>query len=96
MLSVAYWTEIVSVPTLYSVITPRTIKSASETLLPADVDLDGEVDLTDFSVLASQWGQTDCDASNDWCGWVDFDRSGTVNVLDLSLLVDDWLFGIMP
>jgi hypothetical protein len=63
---------------------------------PADVDLDGEVDLYDFSLLAVRWGQTDCDASNDWCGWADFDRSGTVDVLDLSLLVDDWLFGIMP
>jgi hypothetical protein len=63
---------------------------------PADVDINGEVDLTDFSVFGSQWGQTGCDASNDWCGWADFNQSGTVDVADLTLLGDDWLYGTTP
>jgi hypothetical protein len=62
----------------------------------ADVDLNGQVDLYEFSVLASYWRQTDCDEFNNWCGWTDFDRSGSVEVPDLSLLADDWLYNTQP
>jgi len=63
---------------------------------PADADLNYEVDFYDFSVLAGQWDQTDCNASNDWCQWADFDQSGAVDPGDLALLADDWLYGIAP
>ena len=63
---------------------------------PVDVDLNYGVDLSDFVVLSSQWGQTDCNDSNDWCQWADFDQSGEVDPNDLNLLTEDWMFGIVP
>lgn len=63
---------------------------------PADVDLNYKVDYYDFAALSSQWGQTGCDASNDWCQWADFDQSGEVDPNDLNMLTDDWMFGIVP
>ena len=62
----------------------------------ADVDLNYEVDMYDFSMLSAQWGQAGCQESNDWCNWADFDQSGSVNPNDLTMLADDWLFGIVP
>ncbi len=63
---------------------------------PADVDLNYEVDMYDFSMLAGQWGQAGCQESNDWCNWADFDQSGSVDPNDLTMLANDWLFGIVP
>ena len=63
---------------------------------PADVDLNYEVDIYEFSMLAGQWGQAGCQELNDWCGWTDFDQSGSVDPNDLTMLADDWLFGIVP
>ena len=62
---------------------------------PADADLNYEVDFYDFSVLAAHWDQTGCDASNNWCGWADFDQSGGVDIVDLSIFADEWMFGIL-
>jgi hypothetical protein len=61
----------------------------------ADADLNYEVDFYDFSVLAGQWGRTDCSESNDWCGWADFDQGGSVDLFDLTILADEWMFGIL-
>jgi hypothetical protein len=62
----------------------------------ADVDLNYKVDLYDFSVLSSQWGQNGCNETNDFCQWADFDHSGRVNLNDLIILSEDWMFGIVP
>ena len=61
---------------------------------PADVDLDYEVDMYDFAVLAGNWGRDDCDGSNDFCNWADFDEDGYVNEFDLAILAQQWLFPI--
>ena len=46
---------------------------------------DNIVNLTDFSVLASNWEQTGAGLSGD------FDYSGTVDIVDLAYFVDYWL-----
>ncbi|MBN2210448.1 MAG: leucine-rich repeat domain-containing protein [Sedimentisphaerales bacterium] len=59
---------------------------------PADANGNYEVDIYDFAALAGQWLQTGCDEYNDWCQGADFNHSGTVDVADLLLLADDWLW----
>ncbi len=51
------------------------------TFLPADINEDGHVNLLDFSVLASKYGQ-----SGSSLGRSDINHDGTVNLLDFSLL----------
>jgi hypothetical protein len=53
-----------------------------KTTVPADLDIDGDVDFGDFALLANQW-LGDCNAP-DWCSGCDFDRIGSVDVLDLA------------
>lgn len=55
----------------------------------ADFGIDGLVALEDLNVLASWW-QADCAASGD-CGQADLDLSGTVNLVDLELFIEQWL-----
>ncbi len=63
---------------------------------PADADLNYEVDIYDFSVMAGHWMQSGCNGSNDWCQWADFDTSGSVDPNDLLILSNEWLFGLVP
>jgi len=60
-----------------------------------DIDPDGKIDLTDYALLANQWGATDCDPSNNWCYGADLEPPlvgvGRVDVHDLLLLAQGWL-----
>jgi len=58
-----------------------------------DLNIDGEVDFEDFAVFASYWLDVNCDKP-DWCNRADFDKSGTVDNLDLSEFTKHWLEGI--
>jgi len=58
----------------------------------ADLNNDGEVNLEDFAVLASYWMNEDVCSPPDWCGGVDFDMSGTIDLLDLATFVESWLW----
>ncbi|MFC1783183.1 hypothetical protein ACFL02_06315, partial [Planctomycetota bacterium] len=59
-----------------------------------DIEADGDVDLADYAVFGSYWLRIDCETSNNWCGWSDFNQSTEVNLLDLANLVAYWLEGI--
>ena len=56
-----------------------------------DLDVDGDVDLEDFALLAQQWSETGCVLPG-WCADADIDRSGTVGPGDLDLMAQDWLW----
>jgi hypothetical protein len=61
--------------------------------VPVNVDLtgdDGLVTMRDLAQLASVWRQSGCGEPN-WCGGIDFDRSGSVDFLDLKVLSRHWL-----
>ncbi len=51
---------------------------------------DTRVDFTDFAILASYRGATDC-ADPDWCGGTDLDTDGDVDADDFTLFADYWL-----
>lgn len=55
-----------------------------------DLDDDGDVDLTDFALLAVRWLETVCDA----CGGADLTGDGQVVLDDLWEFADNWLAGI--
>jgi len=59
----------------------------------ADFNTDGIVNLLDYSVLAFCWQADDC-SDPDGCQKADLDRDGTVDVDDLLLFADDWLWGV--
>ena len=61
--------------------------------IPADLDLSNTVSLSDFSIFAEQWQQTDCNKP-DWCGRADMDQSGVVDWLDMDILAENWLTGL--
>jgi hypothetical protein len=46
----------------------------------------------DFAGFALNWGRTDCGPDNDWCSGNDFDRDGTVDVVDLITFAEWWLY----
>jgi hypothetical protein len=56
--------------------------------LPGDADLDGDVDVNDLGILATNWQGV--------AGWIggDFDFNGLVNVSDLGLLATNWQAGV--
>ncbi|HOK65264.1 MAG TPA: GLUG motif-containing protein [Anaerohalosphaeraceae bacterium] len=49
------------------------------------------VALADFAYLARHWLQSSCTQSNQYCGWADMSISGTVEVSDLAVFVENWL-----
>src|SRR5262245_51509048 len=53
-----------------------------------DADLNGQVDVNDLGILATNW-QT----SKNWAGG-DFDYNGSVDVNDLGLLATNWQAGV--
>jgi len=50
------------------------------------------VDLADVAHLATYWQSTDCGAGD--CGRADIDGSGTVDLDDLLVILDNWLKGL--
>lgn len=56
-----------------------------------DIKPDGVVDFLDFSILAPQWFAIDCNEPN-WCQGADFDMDGDVDINDLGLFMDYWLW----
>jgi hypothetical protein len=61
--------------------------------IPADLDLENDVDLTDYTLFSQKWGETDCNEP-DWCGRSDIDQSGDVGWTDVDILAENWLRGI--
>jgi len=55
-----------------------------------DINTDGVVDILDFSIMMSQWGQTGCSATNSWCSGADLNKDGVVDEIDFSVLMADW------
>jgi len=60
-----------------------------------DLNLNGCVNMLDFSLFALQWLQTGCTA-HDWCGGSDFDHSGEVGLSDVAVFTRHWLECIYP
>jgi len=58
-----------------------------------DVSYDCGVEFVDYAMLAGRWGQSGCTADNWWCYRADVDESGTVDIVDVALLVEHWLEG---
>jgi len=57
-----------------------------------DLNMDGNVDISDFEICASSFGGRIGD--EDWNPELDFDKDGRITVLDLQLIVDH--FGQTP
>jgi subtilisin family serine protease len=59
--------------------------------LPADINHDCFVSWDDLQTLITQWLNTPCSGSNNWCDGADITHSGSVNMSDFSKLADEWL-----
>ena len=57
-----------------------------------DFDGDGDVDLSDFVYVFTNWLRDDC-VGHDWCERADIDRSGNVGADDVALAAYNWLTG---
>jgi hypothetical protein len=58
--------------------------------IEGNLNLDNQINLQDFAILSSYW-QNNCNASNNWCDYSDFDLSGSVGFEDLMVIVNKWL-----
>ncbi len=58
----------------------------------ADLDDNLRVDVIDFALFARGWDLNDCNESNVWCMGCDLDYSGTVDINDLNIFVNNWLW----
>jgi hypothetical protein len=56
-----------------------------------DLNTDQAVDFVDFAIFAPQWSVSGCTDPN-WCDGADLDRDGAVDVNDLGLFLDYWLW----
>jgi len=56
-----------------------------------DINDDGKVNIEDFAVLSVWWNDEDACSSPGWCDGADFDMSGTVDMLDFTYFVENWL-----
>lgn len=56
----------------------------------ADLDKSGDVSLTDFTILAQYWLESNC-ASSDDCGGADLVHNNAVDMTDLGRFAENWL-----
>jgi alpha-L-fucosidase 2 len=56
-----------------------------------DLNLNGKIDLTDFSMIAQEWLSADCGESNNWCLGKDVNRDNKVDAEDLVSICQGWL-----
>lgn len=56
----------------------------------SDLDNDDETNIKDFAGFALQWSKTGCIVP-DFCNACDFNKSGTVDIVDLQIIVFQWL-----
>jgi hypothetical protein len=61
-------------------------------IIPADLDIDTDVEFTDYAPLANQWGAGNC-AESAWCDGADLNTSGSVDLFDLAEFAEHWLEG---
>ena len=66
------------------------ISSSLADIPRADLTGDFFVDFNDFAIFAEWWVE-DCNPSNNFCDWADFDLSSQVDANDLAILTADWL-----
>ena len=66
------------------------LKALFGEFLPGDADADGDVDIEDLSILASNW---DAPSGMSWSDG-DFDADGDVDIEDLSQLAANWNVGV--
>ena len=59
----------------------------------AKIDLTGDdyVDMEDLASFGAHWLRYDC-VSPDWCDGADYDKSGIVNISDVVIFMEHWLY----
>ena len=50
------------------------------------------VEFDQFARFAEHWLDSTCDVGNEWCAGADLDQLGDVDLLDLKLFVNEWLY----
>jgi alpha-glucosidase len=88
--------------TAYAVSTSRTISltvgATSGVILVnsiGDMDSDGDVDNSDFAVLAARWMKQYCIGPS-WCDGCDLNKNGSVNIEDMAQWAQTWLLNRNP
>ncbi len=71
----------------------KMLHALSDMVTAADLNVDGQVDVIDYSLFLENWQSTDCVGCS-WCGGADLDRDGDVDFADLEIFAGSyWLYG---
>jgi len=62
--------------------------------IDGDLQCPSGVSTEDLNYFVGRWLMNNCTSSNNYCGGVDIDSSGTVNIADLAMFAQHWLEGI--
>ena len=64
-----------------------------EIVFLGDLDLDGEVNYSDYAIFVNNWNDSDC---NEYCCCygADLDKNGKVDFVDVKIMADNWLNGV--
>ncbi|MBI9018907.1 MAG: hypothetical protein JEZ07_16775 [Phycisphaerae bacterium] len=58
---------------------------------PNALSADCCTDVADFNVMSINWGRSNCDMANGFCGGADMTGDGNVDLQDLAVLAGLWL-----
>jgi hypothetical protein len=61
----------------------------------ADTNIDGVTNFVDYSFLAKNWPHDSCLAPR-WCDNSDLDWNGLIDITDLIILAENWLWPLEP
>ena len=67
------------------------LESDGEIYYGSDLDHNGITNLQDFALFAMEWGEVDCNETNNNCNNANLDRSNGVDVNDLLIFAQNWL-----
>lgn len=56
-----------------------------------NLDAYAYIDFHDFAMFAEHWGESGC-CHRYWCGGADLDGNGTVNMIDVAIFAENWLW----
>jgi len=84
------WERLSHEGSIYYAYSGEMLQVLNELVIPGDLDLNGNVNSADYSILINNWYATDCSKYCS-CYGADLNQDGRVDFWDFSIMADKWL-----